>query len=202
MVSTRAFCDVMTCAWGTPRGSAKCAPHANAGDKPDRPQKRERPFEQRDLLVLAGVDMQRQGGVEWFLRVPRPQAPVALGRPDADDDPRAGKPHTCPSRTQTAPIRPTLALRQATPRGRPEPRLTLTPWDDCGHSRNGTSCALVGSRDGPPVRADAPVGRNLPFHLVLALVLSNHGSPDSRLQRLGAEIDHVLPGAIVPSRPI
>ena len=44
------------------------------------------PREERDLLVLAGVDMQRQRRVEWFLRLPRAQAPVALGGPDADND--------------------------------------------------------------------------------------------------------------------
>lgn len=48
-------------------------------------------------------------------------------------------------------------------------------------------------RNGPPIRADARVGRNVPFHLVLARVLSYHGGPDSQLKRLEAEIDPRTP---------
>jgi hypothetical protein len=33
--------------------------------------KREGPSERYDLLVLSGVDVQRQGGVDWFLHAPR-----------------------------------------------------------------------------------------------------------------------------------
>ena len=53
----------------------------------------DRPFEKNDLLVLARVDVQREGDAERFLGLPRAETPVALGRTYAHDDLRAGEPH-------------------------------------------------------------------------------------------------------------
>ena len=58
----------------------------------------------------------------------------------------------------------------------------------------GTGLGVLGwGRNGPPVQADARVGRNVPFRLVLALVLSYHGGPDTQLKRLEPEIDPRTP---------